>query len=230
MVQKLRHFNSPPIETSVDCSTTLLGNKNEDHKYISEILLASGLLSGDLGRCLMTIQIHPTDYLLNPDLFLVLEQTNTTRFSNDEHINKNSKSIPIEKIHRKLVFDAVNELLVCKLVSTGSTEPWLSLNKPAGRFPNGQQLLNELCSEIDQLQANYSDSSLEDDDDIFRSILWEDLRQQSPSWTDLGSDVSGLVLDIERLIFKDLVTEVVDGEATGTRAWLGGHCRKLFAK
>lgn len=230
LVQKLRQLNSPHNEISIDCSTPLLENKNEDHHYISEILLASGLLSRDHDSNLMTIQLQPTGHLLTPDMFHFLEQTNARKLSNDDRSKKNSMSIHRERVHRKLVFDVVNEILVCKLVPTGSTEPRFLQNKLAEKIPGGKQLLRELCSEIDQLQAKNSEDILESDDDIFRSILWEDMKQQSPNWTDFGSEVSGLVLDIERLIFKDLVTEVVEGEAAGMRARLGGHCRKLFLK
>ncbi|KAF8378573.1 hypothetical protein HHK36_029918 [Tetracentron sinense] len=234
LVQKLRRLNSNHDETATDYIASLCKNTNPDHRYISEILLASGLLLRDLGSSLTTIQLHPSGHPINPDLFFVLEQTKaSTTLPKDEYsCKKVARSKPDqEKLHRKFIFDAVNEILVQKLALVApfpkhSFRP----DKLAGRNRSGQQILRELCSEIEQLQANNSDCSLEDEDDSLKSILREDVMHRSENWTDFGRDVSGLVLDVERLVFKDLVDEIVCGEVASMRGKLSRHCRKLFAK
>ncbi|XP_059670460.1 protein LONGIFOLIA 2-like [Cornus florida] len=220
LVHKLERLNSTHDEATIDYIASICENTNPDHKYITEILLASGLLLKDLGSSLTITLFRPSSHLINPDLFLVLEQTRgSTELPNDEHSNeKNTWTKSNDKIQRKLVFDTVNELLVQKLTPPAPSEVWISPNKLKGRIPSGQKLLKELCSEIDQLQA-YSE------DDYLISILSGDMMHQSENWEDYRGDVPGFALAIERLIFKDLITEVVSGDMAGMR-----HCRQLFSK
>ncbi|PQM36678.1 protein LONGIFOLIA 1 [Prunus yedoensis var. nudiflora] len=135
------------------------------------------------------------------------------------------------EFHRKLIFDAVNEILVDKLDLVGiPPEPWLKPNKLAKKTLNAQKLLKELSCEIEQMQTNKLECSLEDEDDGLKSILCEDVMHRSESWTVFHGDVSGVVLDVERLIFKDLVDEIVIGEAASLRAKPARRRRQLFAK
>ncbi|KAK6925126.1 DUF3741-associated sequence motif [Dillenia turbinata] len=221
LVQKLRRLNSTHDETSTDYIASLCENTNPDHRYISEILLASGLLLRDLSSSLTTFQLHPSGHPINPELFFVLEQTKSSTLHLREESNQ-GKMNPLkhdhEKFHRKLVFDAVNEILVGKLAPLGvCTEPWLRPNKLAKKTLNAQQLLKELCSEIQQLQTSKQDN-LVDEDDSLKGVLWEDVMHQSANWTVFHAELSGVVLDVERMVFKDLVDEVVGGEAATLQA------------
>ncbi|KAI3895254.1 hypothetical protein MKX03_030603 [Papaver bracteatum] len=158
LVQKLRRLNSTHDESTTDYIASLCENSNPDHRYVSEILLASGLLLGDLESGLMSLQPHPSGHPINPDLFYVLEQTKTSNnyLTGTEKICEEnavaSNAYQQEKLHRKLVFDSVNEILEHKLDSVGPLlNPWLQSNKLAGRTLNAQQLLRDLCSEIEKL-------------------------------------------------------------------------------
>ncbi|KAK2989340.1 hypothetical protein RJ640_015051 [Escallonia rubra] len=233
LVQKLRRLNSSHDEARTDYIASLCENTNPDHRYISEILLASGLLLRDLGSSLTAFHFHPSGHPINPELFLVLEQTKASTLLKDEF--STGKDVQLKhdkgKCHRKLIFDAVNEILVKKLASLGHPpDPWLSRDKLAKKSMNAQKLLRELCWEIEQLQVKKPKCSEVDEDDGFKSILWEDVMHRSESWTDFRGEISGMVLDVERLIFKDLVGEIVTGEAAGLRAKPGRHCRQLFVK
>ncbi|BBH04021.1 hypothetical protein Prudu_015051 [Prunus dulcis] len=234
LVQKLRRLNSNHDEARTDYIASLCENTNPDHRYISEILLASGLLLRDLGSSLTTFQLHPSGHPINPELFYVLEQTKASSLLAKEecipekvtHANQGR-----EKFHRKLIFDAVNEILVDKLDLVGiPPEPWLKPDKLAKKTLNAQKLLKELSCEIEQLQTNKLECSSEDEDDGLKSILCEDVMHRSESWTVFHGDVSGVVLDVERLIFKDLVDEIVVGEAASLRAKPTRRRRQLFAK
>ncbi|CAN1795945.1 Protein LONGIFOLIA 2 [Linum perenne] len=239
LVQKLRRLNSTHDEASTDYIASLCDNKKPDHRYISEILLASGLLLRDLGSGLTTFQLHTSGHPINPQLFCVLEQTKARTLHTKEEKSLPSKTFNAEKFHRKLIFDAVNEILVKKLATIGvSPEPRLMMcsGKLARKTITAQRLLKELCSEIEQqLQVeNLRCSSLleeEDEEDGLKVILCEDVTRRSESWTEFDNEVSGLVLDVERLVFKDLVDEIVMGEeaGAGSRGKLGRR-RKLFAK
>ncbi|KAG2257106.1 hypothetical protein Bca52824_076400 [Brassica carinata] len=203
LVQKLKRLNSSHDETSQDYIASLCENNdpNTDHRYISEILLASGLLLRDLGS---EFQLHASGHPINPELFLVLEQTK----------GSSSSSSCNEKLNRKLVFDAVNETLVKKLAFVEGT--WMKRKKVL----SAQQLLKQVCSEIEtaKKQAKKRSDNLllskdQEEEDFLKCILDEDIAStRSEKWTDFDDVVPGLVLDIERLLFKDLVNEVVHGE------------------
>lgn len=232
LVQKLRRLNSNHDEARTDYIASLCDNTSTDHRYISEILLASGLLLRDLGSSLTTFQLHPSGQAINPELFFVLEQTKaSTVLSKEDVPGKLARAKPDnEKVHRKLIFNAVNEILVKKLALLGSsTEPRLKPSKLARKTMSAQQLLRELCSEIDQLQANKLKCSLEEEEDGLKNFLSEDVMHRSESWTDFHGEISGLVLDVERSLFKELVDEIVLGEAANLRNKPGRRYRKLFA-
>ncbi|CAO2818470.1 unnamed protein product [Amaranthus hypochondriacus] len=232
LVQKLRRLNSTHDEAQTDYIASLCENTNPDHRYISEILLASGLLLRELSTGLTAFQLHPSGHPINPELFFVLEQTKASSLlakgENDE--TSLSKSKP-EKFHRKLIFDAVNEILAEKLALMGPPpEPWLKPVKLAKNTLNAQKLLRELCSEIELVQDKKHDLSSEEEDDGLKNILWEDVMRRSDSWTDFRTEISSIVLDVERSIFKDLVNEIIIGEVAGLRRKPNSRCRQLFSK
>lgn len=63
------------------------------------------------------------------------------------------------------------------------------------------------------------------DDESLTSLLWGDFMQWPSIWTNGQREIPDIVLDIERLIFKDLITEVVRGEVAPHP---GKHCRQLL--
>ncbi|KAL0431775.1 UNVERIFIED_CONTAM: protein LONGIFOLIA 1 [Sesamum radiatum] len=94
---------------------------------------------------------------------------------------------------------------------------------------SSQGLMREVYLEMDQL-CNISYSNLDDEDDGLVRLLAADMKNQSEDWTDYSGELPALVLDIERLIFKDLINEVVTGEVMGLHEWSKRHCRQLFTK
>lgn len=209
-------MNSSHDEVHTDYIASICESTNPDHRYVAEILLASGLLLGDLGSSTTTYEFHSSGYPINPELFSVLEQTKESTLGKEECAKENSSAMkPKEKIHRKLIFDFVNELLAAKLALVGPfSEPWLRPRVAAMKAaPNSQKLLRELCAEIEQLHAKPSRCSLDQDDEP-RNISWED---QPESWTDFAGETSNIVLSLERLVFKDLVDEIVRGDGNSLR-------------
>ncbi|CAL9157684.1 unnamed protein product [Musa hybrid cultivar] len=221
LVQKLRQISSKDDEASTTDHIALLCEKQSpDHRYVSEILLASGLLMRDLTSgpiSTVPIQLHPSGHPINPDLFFVLEQTKSPCLAKPVTVSQNIvqlKSDP-EKLQRKLVFDVVNELLIqkLKLASPGPRpDPLLQVRK--AKFPSGQRLLKEICSDIEHLKAeSFVAGSLYGDNSF---MAGEDMLQHSEDWTDSGKELPTIVLEIERSIFKDLIDEVISGQgATG---------------
>lgn len=145
----------------------------------------------------MPLQLHSSGHPINPDLFLVLEQTksqtNILRPKNDT-----------EKLHRKLIFDVVNEVLVQKLELTS---PYIKTRKLSRILPTGQRLLRQVCSEIDQLEnENLKGENSENDDNL---VSGEQVLKKSVEWQHFGSEMEEIVLEIERSIFKELIDDVV---------------------
>lgn len=235
MLENLKHLFQNHGCMSSTHGESILGplcdSTNPDHVYISDILLASGILRY-LESAWTTIELDTFDHLINPHLFLALEEirTNTKPFDDGKICKAILQSKPDDKIQRKLVFDVVNEFLIQKLVVEDSFKQWFSPHKLAEGKPRGQQLFRELCSEVDQLQRNNLNGSLDDEDDSLRNILLEDFMDQAKNWTECDSEIPGVVLDVERLIFKDLITEIVSDDAVGLHGWSGGHCRQLFSE
>ncbi|KAL2321494.1 hypothetical protein Fmac_025873 [Flemingia macrophylla] len=218
LIQKLRQLNSNHDETRTDYVASLCKNANPDQRYIAEILLASGLLLRAMSSELLTFQNHSSGPPINPELFFVLEQTMLSRLLSKEESSLEKAAymkLNTEKWHRKLIFDAVNEILGAKLGS--SLEPCLKHNGLATKIFSAQNLLKELCFEMQKLQSLKPDCSLEDEGDGLKSILREDVMCHSESWTGFPDELPGVVLDVERLIFKDLVDEFLIGEVASLR-------------
>lgn len=141
----------------------------------------------------------------------------------DEEFNEANTQLNInQKMHRKIVFDTVNELLVRKFSSEGSIV--------SGRKSlNQQELLKAVQLEVDCLQRKPG-CSLDEKADGLDRIIAADMMHRSADWTNYIGEIPALVLDIERLIFKDLIDEVTMIKVNGLHDWPQRHCRKLFTK
>ncbi|GAU29175.1 hypothetical protein TSUD_275940, partial [Trifolium subterraneum] len=190
LVQILQQFEHSDDERF----TSFSDHKDPDHKYISEILLASRLLASPRS----SQALHSSGYPINPMLFLALEKIKTNKM-HDNIANTNNH----EKMQRKLIFDVVNEMLFQKLISESSYKPY----QQKGTKPEGQHLLDMLCTEIDKLQRKNKNVSVANEDEYLISVLLDDL-VQNPTNTECYNEIPNVVLDIERLIFKDLITEI----------------------
>lgn len=226
LVHKLRLVNTQD-EATKNCITSVCDDNNSEHRYIAEILVTAGILM-DRGSNLTAIQLHPSELPLNPKLFHVLEKvTWNTKLIKENH-EKDAQSKFSEAIQRKLLFDVVNEILANKSALAGSLKPWIHQNKLAENSMRGDKLFKELCSKItDKQPATYS--SEVGDYDSMTTVLSADMKNES-DWAAYSCELPGIVLDIERLIFKDLIGEVVSGGTTGLRLQSGTHRRKLFPK
>ncbi|GJU08585.1 longifolia 1-like protein [Tanacetum coccineum] len=221
LVQKLTRLNSTHDEAHTDYIASLSENTKPDDRYISEILLASGLLLRDLGSSLTTFQFHSSGHPINPELFLVLEQTKFSNLPKQEPSNK--KLLNKEKFHRKLIFDTVNEVLAKKLaLVVPSLESFSSKSFKGSMYGDTRATTSEEKKE---------DVSLDEEDDGLKTILWEEVLNRAKSWTDYDGELHVITLEVERLIFKDLVNEVVLGEAShGERIQLERCRRRLSSK
>uniref|UniRef100_A0A1J3G876 Protein LONGIFOLIA 1 n=1 Tax=Noccaea caerulescens TaxID=107243 RepID=A0A1J3G876_NOCCA len=229
----------PESDATLNQPDTELNNegadyKNGDHNYISEILLASGLLR-DIDYSMISIQLHQAHLPINPNLFFVLEQSKTSIMTQQDNklkgrgFGQQKTANLIERSRRKLVFDTINEILAHKFMAEGCTKQpsiisSISPLRTTDKSSRGKELLQTLCSEIDRLQDNSKCILDEDDEDL----IWDDLQSQGMNWKEIEGETPGLVLDIERLIFKDLISEVVTSEFAAFPGMLSGQPRQLF--
>ncbi|WMV17329.1 hypothetical protein MTR67_010714 [Solanum verrucosum] len=217
LVNQLRLLDSS-YEMSTDQFGSLSQNHNPDHRYITKILLASGLHK-DVDSVSMAIQLQSSGHLIDQKLFHILEQTEERVMPATGHSKTSARIEFNQKMHRKNVFDTVDEILSCKLASE------ICLLQGRDHL-SAQQLQKELQSDIDQLNAKKVGMDSEEDDLI--SILNADLRHQSEDWTNGDGEIPSMILDVERLIYKDLITEIISDEAREQQIRTRRHCRQLF--
>ncbi|XP_051141377.1 protein LONGIFOLIA 2-like [Andrographis paniculata] len=213
-IQELRSLHNYPDEAS----TLLVSGcgQNPDHVYINKVLLTSGLLKNS-SFISTTEQLVSSSHLINPDMFHVIEQSEEALGNfHGEVIDKNEKTTSDKKIQRRIIFDMVDEILVRKINS--------------GRFAGGkkttspQLLLDEIYTEMDYV-SQISNCNLDNAEDEITRLLIADMKYQSEDWADYRGEVPAVVLAIERLIFKDLINEVVIGKGMEVRDWPN---RQLF--
>ncbi|TVU10769.1 hypothetical protein EJB05_44316 [Eragrostis curvula] len=234
LLEKLQQLsvNKDDDAPPVDHIAFLCETESPDQRYLSEILLASGLLMKDLGSGQTGLQLHSSGYPINPDLFLVLEQRKAGWVSKPGgiHQSRNGAESDPKRAHRKLIFDTVNELLFHKFekeTAVYSLGSFTRSKDPTGQVLSGQQLVKFLSSGIEDLEKERSricqmDSSVIPDAEILHKLQ---------GWTSFSKELPGMVLEIERSIFKELVDEVVRGEsADGPQMKVAGRRRRrLFA-
>ncbi|KAI4320378.1 hypothetical protein MLD38_033867 [Melastoma candidum] len=209
-------------------------NTYMDNTYILQTLPSSGLLGNPDTGNLMTIRHQPSGTIMT-NLFSTLghdKQHNYLQPEEDlsEGFLDLSQSKSGERIQRKLLFDVIDEILVEKLTSNSHVNRFLP-HSPAVKKTRQEQLLKGLHSEIAHLQVydNSKCNTENEDEDFIQTILQRDLERESHSWKGFYDD-SSIMLDIERLIFKDLVTEVVTDNAAVIRSSLTSYCTQIAVK
>ncbi|XP_021766193.1 protein LONGIFOLIA 1-like [Chenopodium quinoa] len=216
--QKLENFKelAPTVWNMNTSQNVNLGNAgplqnsmNLEKSYVSEIISASGFIN----HLKYTTDNHivlQSQEAINPNLFFVLEQAIGSSFISDKRSNSHERITRTTEMHRRrLLFDAVNEILSQKL-----SQPRSSSKLHSELTTSGPQLLQEIFKEIDRLQPISLPQNLDDEEDFLTTIIGKDLTHRSADWTDVSGETPALVLDIERLIFKDLIVELVEDKAT----------------
>ncbi|XP_062187087.1 protein LONGIFOLIA 2-like [Phragmites australis] len=207
LIQKLEQLQSLNDEAAKAKELMASSTANKDHQYIYEILVASGLLHKELTFAAIPGQLRPSSYPINPELFIILEQTKADFVSGIQAVSAAKKSTKpyTGKLHRRLVFDLVNEIIAQKMNICGFATR--SVKFLQSRKLSGWQLFKDLCTEVDRL-IKFSE---EGEDENMHA---EDALNGMEDWRSFDTELNGMVLDIERSIFKDLIDEVVGGEAT----------------
>ncbi|XP_039031234.1 protein LONGIFOLIA 1-like isoform X2 [Hibiscus syriacus] len=181
---KEESFVSPVKKRSIDFkdvswNSTVISS-DEDKSDICDFIYISDIL-------------RASNYLPDDsDVFLLLEK---------QQLLKGKDTSKVSRHRRKLIFDIINEILNQKRLL-----PAWKLIDPT-KSGSGQTSLQQIWSEFQNIRER--DSS----DDVFEDIcgvLRKDLAGDAINgWGDQPVEMSESVLDIERLIFKDLIVESI---------------------
>nr|WGM49160.1 longifolia 1 [Zea mays] len=206
LIQKLEQLQSMNEEDASIKEVMASVTANKDHQYIYEILLASGLLHKEHSITALPAQLQTSNYPINPELFLILEQTKPDLVFAFQAVSGTKKTCKpyTGKLHRRLVFDLVNETIAQKMIICRSgSQPAKFLQS---RKLSGWQLFKDLCTEVDrQIKCTGEEEN-------GNMILDEDTVNGTKDWMSFDTMLHGMVWEIERSIFKGLIDEVIGGE------------------
>ncbi|XP_021764332.1 protein LONGIFOLIA 1-like [Chenopodium quinoa] len=149
----------------------------------------------------------------NTNVFLLLEKQSSIRGNKD----KSKASI----LQRKLIFDTITEILD----RNRQLPPWKLISISNSAY--GRSALEQIWSEFQKIREQ---GPSEDLFEVICGVLKKDLAEDSVNgWADSPVEMSEAVLDIERMIFKDLIGETIRDLATfaGKSMELQAPCRKL---
>ncbi|XP_028556386.1 protein LONGIFOLIA 1-like [Dendrobium catenatum] len=198
-IQGSRDLRTAINEARVTNATMFkIENQEQDSVIVAEIFRACGLLQKE------------------PDFLPVLK--NITSDKPSEFDQKSNQ----HKLHQKLIFDVVNEILAQKMDETSSGDRFNNILHPS-TF-SIKHLYKELCSEIKCLR------SCKEGNFDHNSMTHKDVLLHSQAWDSFESEIPVLALEIERLIFKDLINEVVKSVAAVALDANQRRQRKMFAK
>ncbi|PAN11291.1 hypothetical protein PAHAL_2G149000 [Panicum hallii] len=234
LLEKLQQLSINKDEDAppVDHIAFLCETESPEHRYVSEILLASGLLMKDLGSAQSGLHVHSSGYPINPDLFHVLEQRKAGWVSKPDGIHQSRSGVKSDpkRAHRKLMFDTVNELLLQKFeqeTAVYSVSSFTRAKDLPTKTLSGQHLVKFISSGIEDLEMEQSRICQKEG-----SVIPDaEILQRLQGWTSFHRELPGMVLEIERSIFKELVDEVVRGGSTDSPQMkaAGRRRRRLFA-
>ncbi|XVE73037.1 hypothetical protein DITRI_Ditri11bG0085900 [Diplodiscus trichospermus] len=184
---------SPVMNRNIDFKDQLV--ESEDDMWSPAISSAESKSEEKSDDCDFT---YVSDILSNylpddpADVFFMLEE---------QQYLKGKDTSKVSRLQRKLIFDTINEILN----RNRQLPPWKLISCTSSG--SGQASLQQIWSEFQKIQER--DSS----DDLFEvicGVLRKDLAGDAINgWGDFPIEMSEAVLDIERLIFKDLIGETI---------------------
>ncbi|KAI4329730.1 hypothetical protein MLD38_028081 [Melastoma candidum] len=201
------HFKDCSAESADDDALSPVPTDTEDDDddreflYVSDVVGVPGYLQGD------------------PALFQLLEKR--------WYLRGKDASTPLSRLHRKLTFDAVTEILDRRRnLLWWKHAPWTV-------FEQEKADLGQIWSVYEEIRRKEPFSPQEDVLGSVRGLLGRDLKgNPADEWARRPVETTESAVDIERLIFKDLIGEtirdlgVADGDGSG-KSSKSGHRRKL---
>lgn len=180
-----------------------------DLLYMRSVLVASGF-TGDCN--IFFARWHSPSYPLDPCLFEKSEHTYKDALQSETSCSDNTLAnvgVASEmkayrsKTERKLLYDCINEVLLDILGPFSNRCPWTRPTKMKFRpMPAGKQLMQEmwakLCHHLYPPSRTHCTSEYLEANDLYRVV-----------WMDLQDDVEKLGNDIAKIMFNDLIEDVL---------------------
>lgn len=156
--------------------------------------------SGDCDFVYVSEILRASNYLPeDSDIFELLEK--------QQYLKGNDTS-KVSRLRRRLIFDTINELLD----RNRQLPPW----KP-NSWTNCSSSLQQIWSEFRRIRERDASEELFE---VICGVLRKDLSGDGASgWVDCPIEMSEAVLDIERLIFKDLIGDTIKDLAAFSANW-----------
>ncbi|KAK2648451.1 hypothetical protein Ddye_015940 [Dipteronia dyeriana] len=180
---------SPVMKRSIDFKD--LQTESEDEIWSPPISSVESKSDHDCDFAYISDILRASNYLPeDSDVFLLLEK---------QQYLKGKDPSKVSRLQRRLVFDTINEILNRKR----QLPPWKLTS--SANSNSGHASLNQIWSEFQKIRER--DTS----EDLFNaicSVLKKDLAGDAING-DFPTEMSEAVLDIERLIFKDLIGETI---------------------
>ncbi|MQL90053.1 hypothetical protein Taro_022646 [Colocasia esculenta] len=152
--------------------------------------------------------LYVSEILRSSDPQQMAESSSWSEKTGDDAADSDPKAQPL---HRRLVFDAVSEIVERR----SQVSPWESFLRSRSPTPGAKPRLlpGEVWAELRRIQDH---DPADDLCDLICGILRRDMASSAAerAWVDRPAEMSDAVLDIERLIFKDLIAETIRHLAT----------------
>ncbi|KAJ7513747.1 hypothetical protein O6H91_23G012800 [Diphasiastrum complanatum] len=196
--------------------------KEEDLCYIGNLLNASGFTGRKESYF---TKWHSPKHAIDPFLFQRLESLCLTTLQNagsvhtpsktrSKDIRKNTNSEPsfpvstrVDSLHRHLLFDMVDDILLHKLKSHLNYQPWFRPTKLMDiLLPSGRQLLKEIWAQLCTFYQQHDGKAF-----IARP---ERCLAMLDQWIEIQEEVQRIAFEVEQVIFTELIEEIVNERAS----------------
>ncbi|CAM6102899.1 unnamed protein product [Calypogeia fissa] len=187
---------------------SLILQSQAEKVYVRDVLVVSGASMG-------LKAINPSGGMIDNTVFDYLEEKQgSADYGMDlkdepEHdLEKCDEERERQVMDRRMLFDCVNDALTTVLVPFVNPQPWMQsfLVKPLRKRPTGQLLVQQVW---DELKALPPEKPSDDICDSLYNVLQKDLVLPRNSWTEFNDEVEDIGLEVEKMIFKDLVEETL---------------------
>ncbi|CAN0854140.1 Protein TRM32 [Linum grandiflorum] len=169
-----------------------------DFNYVKDILDLSGFLDQDCASILWHSLDEPLSPLVYKEMESLLKYEEGGNADDDNNNNNSSRSI-----HRRLLFDMVNEELLGIFESSLTYFPKPLLHSSQCRpMPKGKRVLEQVWKRIsERMVPDTKEISLFD-------IFWKEMNR-GDGWMNIQFDCEDVALELEDMIMDQLVEEIL---------------------
>ena len=226
------------VDVQSDKNATSASKRDKERDFVDELLMLSGVTKHATWASETLIsRINYSD--MNSRILVDLKgnlQRASFESSTDVVFHKchrKERGKEMNTLDRQALIDFVYELLATKVAEYENAQPWLESTWIGGQELKRQHLVNAIWKELQEVPCAASDDIC----DTVQGILREDLGSRGPNWTDFRAEIGEVGVEVEKLIYRDLVEELVkELKSSSSRRYLekllegsSGPRRQLFA-